>query len=119
MSEQVSFLYDIPGPRTRRRNLIITVVFAVLIALLAWWIYRTLDAKGQLSAAKWEPFTTSEMWTTYLLPGLWATLEAAALSVVIALPVGASFGIARLSDHGHNGLELTLVGAVHPGPTAR
>ena len=99
MSEQVSFLYDIPGPRARRRNLIITVVFAVLIALLAWWIYRTLDAKGQLSAAKWEPFTTSEMWTTYLLPGLYLTVQAAVLSVIIAVPVGALLAFARLSEH--------------------
>ena len=42
---------------------------------------------------------TPQAWTTYLLPGLANTLKAAALAMVIALPLGAIFGIARLSDH--------------------
>ncbi|MDO0937090.1 amino acid ABC transporter permease [Streptomyces sp. DG2A-72] len=94
-----SVLYDAPGPRAKRRNIILSVVFFALLALLAWWIYKTMDDKGQLKWALWEPFTESEAWTTYLLPGLANTLKAAALSMVIALPLGAIFGIARLSDH--------------------
>ncbi|WP_328438180.1 amino acid ABC transporter permease [Streptomyces sp. NBC_00457] len=94
-----SVLYDAPGPRAKRRNIILSVVFFVLLALLVWWIYKTMDDKGQLEWALWEPFTESEAWTTYLLPGLANTLKAAALSMVIALPLGAIFGIARLSDH--------------------
>ena len=58
-----------------------------------------LAGKNQLTADKWSPFLEVQNWTTYLLPGLWATLEAAALSVVIALPIGALLGVARLSDH--------------------
>ena len=99
MSDGATFLYDIPGPRAKRRNLIITIISAILLALLAWWIFDTLNSKGQLSADKWEPFTTSQMWTTYLLPGLYLTLEAAVLSVIISIPVGALLAIARLSDH--------------------
>ncbi|MGW0757877.1 amino acid ABC transporter permease [Streptomyces sp. NPDC002814] len=94
-----SVLYDAPGPRAKRRNIIFSVVFFVLLALLAWWIYKTMDDKGQLKWALWEPFTESEAWTTYLLPGLANTLKAAGLSMIIALPLGAFFGIARLSDH--------------------
>jgi glutamate transport system permease protein len=94
-----SVLYDAPGPRARRRNVILTVVFVVLLALLLWWLWRAMDDKNQLEWKLWEPFTTSEAWTTYLLPGLADTLMAAALSMVIALPLGALFGIARLSDH--------------------
>lgn len=94
-----SVLYDAPGPRAKRRNLILSVVFFVLLALFLWWIWRTMDDKGQLKWALWEPFTTSQAWTTYLLPGLGNTLKAAALAMVIALPLGAFFGIARLSDH--------------------
>jgi glutamate transport system permease protein len=59
-----------------------------------------LDDKGQLDWAKWRPFVADgDTWITYLLPGLRGTLVAAGLSVVIALPLGAVFGIARLSDH--------------------
>ncbi|MBD9704467.1 amino acid ABC transporter permease [Streptomyces caniscabiei] len=94
-----SVLYDAPGPRAKRRNAILTVVFVVLLALLAWWVWRTMDDKNQLEWKLWEPFTTSEAWTTYLLPGLANTLKAAGLAMVIALPLGALFGIARLSDH--------------------
>ncbi|MET7684156.1 amino acid ABC transporter permease [Streptomyces sp. NPDC005423] len=94
-----SVLYDAPGPRARRRNALLAVAFLVLLALFLWWIWRTMDDKGQLKWALWQPFTTSDAWTTYLLPGLGNTLKAAALSMVIALPLGALFGIARLSDH--------------------
>jgi len=94
-----SVLYDAPGPRAKRRNVIFSVGFFVLLALFLWWIWRTMDDKGQLKWSLWEPFTTSDAWTTYLLPGLANTLKAAALAMVIALPLGALFGIARLSDH--------------------
>ncbi|MCX2923726.1 amino acid ABC transporter permease [Streptomyces sp. NEAU-W12] len=94
-----SVLYDAPGPRAKRRNVIFSVVFVVVLALALWWVYRTMDDKGQLEWALWKPFTESQAWTTYLLPGLGNTLKAAALAMVIALPLGAVLGIARLSDH--------------------
>jgi len=94
-----SVLYDAPGPRAKRRNVLLSVVFVVLLVLLAWWVWRTLDDKGQLEWALWKPFTQGAAWTTYLLPGLGNTLKAAAIAMVIALPLGAVFGIARLSDH--------------------
>ncbi|GGX70917.1 amino acid ABC transporter permease [Streptomyces fructofermentans] len=94
-----SVLYDTPGPRAKRRNVILSVVFFVLLALFLWWVWTTMDEKGQLKWDLWEPFTTTQAWTTYLLPGLANTLKAAAIAMVIALPLGAVFGIARLSDH--------------------
>ncbi|AJE81886.1 glutamate permease [Streptomyces albus] len=94
-----SVLYDTPGPRARIRNRIITVVFLALLALVLWWAWEQMDQKKQLDWSLWKPFTTSEAWTTYLLPGLANTLKAAALSMVIALPLGALLGIGRLSDH--------------------
>lgn len=94
-----SVLYDAPGPRAKRRNVLLSVVFFVLLALFLWWIWRTMDDKGQLKWSLWQPFTTSDAWTTYLLPGLRDTLKAAGLAMVIALPLGAFFGIARMSDH--------------------
>ncbi|MFC9398929.1 amino acid ABC transporter permease [Streptomyces sp. NPDC057027] len=95
-----SVLYDTPGPRARRRNVVYTIVFVAVLALAAWWVLDALNAKHQLDADKWSPFVTdSEVWTTYLLPGLTETLKAAALSIVIALPLGAALGIGRLSDH--------------------
>lgn len=94
-----SVLYDAPGPRAKRRNVLLSVVFFVLLALFLWWVWRTMDDKGQLKWSLWQPFTTADAWTTYLLPGLGDTLKAAGLAMVIALPLGAFFGIARMSDH--------------------
>lgn len=94
-----SVLYDTPGPRAKARNLIVSVVFAVALAAGVWWLVSALGDKGHLEWAKWKPFTESSSWTVYLLPGLGNTLKAAALSMIIALPLGAVFGIARLSDH--------------------
>ncbi|MEV7991186.1 amino acid ABC transporter permease [Streptomyces sp. NPDC086077] len=94
-----SVLYDAPGPKAKRRNVIFSVAFIALLALLVWWLWQVMDDKGQLEWALWKPFAEGEAWTTYLLPGLGNTLKAAALAMVIALPLGAIFGIARLSDH--------------------
>ncbi|AQS67198.1 amino acid ABC transporter permease [Streptomyces pactum] len=95
-----SVLYDAQGPRAKRRNVLFTAVFLVALVALLWWVYKTLDEKGQLDWAKWQMFFTSgEPWSTYIWPGLQNTLKAAALAMVIALPLGAVLGIARLSDH--------------------
>ncbi|GHC04367.1 MULTISPECIES: amino acid ABC transporter permease [Streptomyces] len=95
-----SVLYDAQGPRAKRRNVLFTVVFFVAFAALLWWVIDTLADKGQLDWAKWEMFFTSgEPWSTYIWPGLQNTLKAAALAMIIALPLGAVLGIARLSDH--------------------
>ncbi len=99
MSERATVLYDIPGPKARRLNVILSVLFAIVLVALAWWVLSIVAAKNQLTAEKWSPFLQAENWTTYLLPGLWNTLQAAAISVLIALPIGALLGIARLSDH--------------------
>ncbi|MFP8887495.1 amino acid ABC transporter permease [Streptomyces mangrovi] len=96
----LSVLYDAPGPRAKARNILYSVVFLLLLALALWWALDTMADKKQLEAAKWKPFVADgRVWTTYLIPGLLNTLKAAALSIVIALPLGALFGLARLSDH--------------------
>ncbi|MFD7708460.1 amino acid ABC transporter permease [Streptomyces sp. NPDC059785] len=95
-----SVLYDAQGPRAKRRNWIYTAVFTVAFVAVAWWVITSLADKHQLDWEKWKPFfTDSRAYTTYIWPGLKNTLIAAALSMVIALPLGALLGIARLSDH--------------------
>lgn len=99
MSTQATVLYDAPGPRARVRNRIIAVVFGVLVIALIAWIVLVLQRNGQLTAEKWEPFIEWSTWTTWLLPGLWGTLKAAAFSIVLAVILGTLLGIGRLSDH--------------------
>ena len=75
----------------------ITGVTVVVVAAVAWVVYSRLDAKGQLTAAKWEPFLTGNLWKTYILPGVQGTLTAAAVSIVLALLLGFLLGVGRLS----------------------
>ncbi|WP_103351542.1 amino acid ABC transporter permease [Amycolatopsis sp. CA-128772] len=98
MSTQ-SVLYDAPGPKARARNWIYTVVFVLALLLVAYFVYRGFDEKGQWAGALWKPFIDGSTWTQFLLPGLLNTLKAAALAIVIALPIGALLGIGRLSEH--------------------
>lgn len=92
-----SVLFDAPGPRALIRNRIITAVTVVVVALIVWVVYSRLSDKGQLTAAKWEPFLTGDLWKTYVLPGIEGTLTAAAISIVLAMVLGFLLGVGRLS----------------------
>lgn len=95
-----SVLFDAQGPRAKRRNILYSVVFVVALAGVLWWVYDGLNSKHQLDWVKWEPFFTSSLpWETYIWPGLQNTLKAAFFALIIALPLGALFGIGRLSEH--------------------
>ncbi|MEW5810988.1 MAG: amino acid ABC transporter permease [Actinomycetota bacterium] len=94
-----SVLFDAPGPRARVRNRVISAVTVVVVVAIAWLVYTRLDARGQLTAAKWEPFLTGDLWRTYILPGIEGTLTAAAASIVLALVLGFLLGVGRLSNH--------------------
>ncbi|MER6705049.1 amino acid ABC transporter permease [Streptomyces fumanus] len=105
-----SVLYDAQGPRAKRRNVVLTVVFLAAVVAVVWWVISTLKDKGQLEWVQWEMFFTStEPWSTYIWPGLENTLKAAALAMVIALPLGAVLGIARLSDHAWVRIPVSIV----------
>jgi glutamate transport system permease protein len=94
-----SVLFDAPGPRARMRNRAISVISVVVTLVVIWFVYSALEAKGQLSAAKWEPFLTANLWKTYLLPGVQGTLIAAAASIAMAFALGLLLGVGRLSPH--------------------
>jgi glutamate transport system permease protein len=90
-------LHDAPGPRALIRNRVISVVALAAIAVLVWFVVGRLQAKGQLTAQKWEPFVTADLWRTYVLPGVQGTLTAAVLSIGLAMALGVVLGVGRLS----------------------
>ncbi len=92
-----SVLFDVPGPRAVARNRVISWVTLAVLALAGWAVVDKLAAKGQLAASEWQPFTTVDLWKTYVLPGIIGTLTAAALSIVLALILGLLLGVGRLS----------------------
>lgn len=98
MSES-TVLYDAPGPRAVVRDRVTSVVAVVVLVAIVWVVVARLQAKDQLTAAKWKPFTTADLWETYILPGIQGTLTAAALSIVLALVLGVLLGVGRLSNN--------------------
>ena len=90
-------LFDAPGPRARVRHRILAGLTVVVFALVLGWVIWKFAAADQFTAAKWEPFLTANLWTTYVLPGIEGTLTAAAVSIVAALVLGCLLGVGRLS----------------------
>ena len=99
MAVRATVLYDAPGPKGKRRNLIYTIITVVLSAAVLYWVLSTLGERGQLDSALWAPFLNSQTWTTYLLPGLRGTILSAAASIVLAIVFGIIFGLGRLSEN--------------------
>jgi glutamate transport system permease protein len=100
MSGAPSVLFDAPGPQARLRHRILTVVAGLVLLGLILLILRGLanPDNNQLTAEKWQPFLTGEAWLYYYLPGIGATLLAAAVAVVLALILGLLLGMGRLSE---------------------
>lgn len=103
-----SVLFDAPGPRSRRRILLFNIAGAIVLIVGLAWVAYMLAQRGQLSPQKWVPFVQAQTWTTFLIPGIIATLQAAAVSVVTANLFGLIFGMGRLST---NRLFRALAGA--------
>jgi glutamate transport system permease protein len=91
-------LFDVPGPRARRRHAILAVAGSVVALGILAFALRKMGEAGQLDPDLWTPFFTDRaVWRDYLLPGLWGTLKAAAISIVLASLFGLAFGLGRLS----------------------
>lgn len=93
-------LYDNPGPKARRRIFIGSIVgIALILGLLAYVLIK-LGGNGQLEAQRWAVlFDPRSSVPQFLLDGLVATLQVAALGMVLATILGALLAIGRLSDH--------------------
>ena len=83
--EAQSVLFDAPGPRARRRHAVLAGVGALLALAALYFVLRKMQTANQLQAYMWEPFLTDRsVWRDYLLKGLWGTLKAALISIVLA-----------------------------------
>jgi glutamate transport system permease protein len=95
-----SVLFDVPGPVSRRRyrlySVLGTLLLVVVLGLVVWRMYAT----GQFAYRLWEPFVTPEYISALLVDGLLKTLAMAFSSVLLAVVFGLVFGMAKLSDHG-------------------
>ncbi|MBT2395163.1 amino acid ABC transporter permease [Streptomyces sp. ISL-100] len=98
MTATSSALYDIPGPRTRKRHFLYgTLSTLIVLALVGRLLYLLFDT-GQFTSAKWTPFEYEGI-QELLLRGLGNTLKAFAYAAVLSLALGALLATGRLSDH--------------------
>lgn len=103
-----SVLYDVPGPKAIARNRILAVVTIVLVAAVLAFVIWRLSLTGQFSAAKWNVFTYTTVWTQIGLM-LLNTLKAFALAAVLSLALGFVLAIGRLSDHRWVRIPVTVI----------
>ena len=95
-------LYDRPGPRTRRRILVGSVVVGLALAVLVVLVMFRLAAQGQLTEEKWGPVVNP---ANPSFVALWANLglallrngEAAVLAMMFSLLLGTMLAVTRIS----------------------
>ncbi|WP_216902609.1 amino acid ABC transporter permease [Nocardia alni] len=89
-------LFDLPGPRSRRRIRIATGISLVVFAALLALVVRQFAVHGQLAASQWRPYT---LWPIdhYLLVGAQDTLLVTVVAAALAFPFGGALALMRLS----------------------
>jgi glutamate transport system permease protein len=105
-----TILFDIPGPRARRRQRIGTFIGGlVLLALIGLALWR-LGRNGQLDPARWSVlFDPNSGVPQAFGTALVNTLKVAAVAMVAATVLGALLAVGRLSDHRWVRVPVTAV----------
>ncbi len=99
-----SVLYDVPGPKTRQRSMIASVIAAILIAALLAWIIVIMasprvsangaETPGLFDPSRLDILLDLQLWRA-VGDGLLNTLRMAVVAAVFALAVGIAFSFAR------------------------
>jgi His/Glu/Gln/Arg/opine family amino acid ABC transporter permease subunit len=105
-----TILFDVPGPRARRRQRIGTFIGGlVLLAVIGLALWR-LGRNGQLDPARWSVlFDPNSGVPQAFGTALVNTLEVAAVAMVAATVLGALLAVGRLSDHRRVRIPITAV----------
>lgn len=115
---QATVLYDAPGPKAKRRSLIISVVGVIaIVGLLGWVLWQLYQPRvavngavtpGMLDPSRWDVLADPEVWTS-LLKGAWNTIRAATVATIGALVIGILFSFGRLSESAFIRVPVTIV----------
>lgn len=103
-------LFDVPGPRARRRQRIGTAVGGLVVLALVGVALWRLGANDQLQPARWSVlFDPNSGVPQALGTALVNTLKVAAVGMIAATVLGGFLAVGRLSDHGWVRVPITLV----------
>ncbi|MDI2099754.1 amino acid ABC transporter permease [Ruicaihuangia caeni] len=111
-------LYDAPGPKARRRSLLISIVGAIAIAgglaALIWALgAERVSANGAVQpgmwdGSRWDIFNDLAVWRS-IGEGAAATLRMAAVAAVFALIIGVLFSFGRAARSRWVRIPVTIV----------
>lgn len=90
------YLYEAPGPKTRRWIAVGTAVSLLALAALLFLVLRQFYITGQLGGKYWKLFTQYSTWR-FLGQGLIGTLKAAATASVLVFLLGMLLMLGRIS----------------------
>lgn len=96
MSSATQVIFDAPGPKAKRLNVVISAIALLLMVLLGFFVWWKFESAGQFAPEKWTPFTYSVI-QSVLLEGTIATLKVAVVASLLALPLGVVFALLRMS----------------------
>lgn len=94
-------LYDVPGPRARRRHMIGAIVAGVVALGAVALVLIRLNEQGQFASELWAPLVNpsdenfAAVWAL-IGDGFVNTMKAAVLSILFSLALGTVIGVARL-----------------------
>jgi glutamate transport system permease protein len=118
MSAHATVLYDAPGPKTRRRSRIISIIGLVAVAgLLGWIVYRLSipqvavngnETPAILDGSRWNVLDDVRVWRL-LWTGARMTLLAAVAGMAGALILAVLLAFARLSHSPFVRIPTTII----------
>lgn len=103
-----SVLYDVPGPKARRRSLIASIATGVILAGALAWVLVTLAGEGLFAYERWDIFQDPLVWSA-LGRAMLVTLQVAALASILAVLLGSVFAILRLSSSAVVRVPVTVI----------
>lgn len=92
-----SLLFDVPGPKARSRNRVLSVITVLVVLAIVAFIIVRFAQTGQFTAAKWHIFTFPLVQRT-IIASIGATLGAFATAAAGSLVFGILLAFGRLSD---------------------
>jgi glutamate transport system permease protein len=93
-------LFDLPGPKARRRIRIGTAVGVIVVVVIAALVLVRLAGNGQLEPQRWAVlFDPASQVPQALGQALLRTLQVAIVGMVLATVLGLLLAVGRLSEH--------------------
>ncbi|WBP93352.1 amino acid ABC transporter permease [Mycolicibacterium neoaurum] len=93
-----SVLYDLPGPKAKRRNLLLSLAGTLLLCSAVAFVLVRMAETGQFDARLWSWITYSNV-QNLLLHSLGNTLAAFTAASALSLALGLVLAAARFSDN--------------------